>query len=52
VTPLALAARGVGADGLMIEVHPEPEKALSDGAQSLRLEQFDSLLARLSLMRG
>ena len=51
VTPLALAARGVGADGLMIEVHPEPERALSDGAQSLRLDQFDGLLAQLGAMQ-
>ncbi len=51
VPPLALAARGVGADGLMIEVHPEPEKALSDGAQSLRLDQFDVLLAQLVAMQ-
>ncbi len=51
VTPLALASRGVGADGIMIEVHPEPEKALSDGAQSLRLDQFDRLLAQVNAMR-
>lgn len=51
VPPLSLAAHGVGADGLLIEVHPEPEKALSDGAQSLRLDQFDSLLAQLGAMK-
>lgn len=47
VIPLSLGAKGVGADGIIVEVHPEPEKALSDGAQSLNLQQFDDLLARL-----
>jgi len=47
VIPLSLAAKGVGAHGLLVEVHPEPEKALSDGAQSLTLERFDELLDRL-----
>ncbi|MBW1897369.1 MAG: 3-deoxy-7-phosphoheptulonate synthase, partial [Deltaproteobacteria bacterium] len=40
VLPLAKAAVAVGADGLLIEVHPEPEKALCDGAQSLNPERF------------
>jgi 3-deoxy-7-phosphoheptulonate synthase len=40
VIPLARAARTVGADGLLVEVHPEPEKALSDGIQSLKPEKF------------
>lgn len=40
ILPLSLGALGVGADGLMIEVHPDPDKALSDGGQSLSLEQF------------
>jgi len=48
VIPLSLGARAVGADGLIVEVHPEPEKALSDGAQSLNLPQFEELLARLA----
>ena len=43
VAPLAKAAIAVGADGLMIEVHPNPATALSDGPQSLNLEQFDTL---------
>ena len=47
VIPLALGAKGVGADGLIVEVHPHPETALSDGAQSLNLSQFDELLRRL-----
>jgi 3-deoxy-7-phosphoheptulonate synthase len=43
VIPLSRAAAGVGADGLMVEVHHEPERALSDGAQSLYPEQFSKL---------
>jgi len=43
VIPLSQAAVGVGAHGLMVEVHHEPDKALSDGAQSLYPEQFDRL---------
>jgi len=45
VPPLARAAVAVGADGVMVEVHPEPEKALSDGPQSLTLPMFDALMA-------
>ena len=44
VPPMALAAIAAGADGLMVEVHPEPEKALSDGPQSLYPEQLEKLL--------
>ncbi len=44
VTPLARAGVAVGADGLIIEVHNQPESALSDGAQSLTLEQFEQLV--------
>lgn len=44
VTPLAKAAVAVGADGLIIEVHPKPEEAFSDGAQSLLPHQFDELM--------
>ena len=44
VEPLSLAAVAVGADGLMIEVHPVPEKAFSDGAQSLKYDTFDDLI--------
>jgi len=40
VVPMARAAVAAGADGLLIEVHPDPDRALSDGAQSLRPEQF------------
>src|SRR4030042_1895870 len=45
VLALPRAAVAVGADGVIVEVHPEPEKAFSDGAQSLRPEQFYRLLA-------
>ena len=44
VRPLALAAAAAGADGLMIEVHHEPDKALSDGPQSLLPEDFEKLV--------
>src|SRR5438309_10044269 len=44
VIPLACAGVAVGADGLIVEVHDQPEKALSDGAQALTLEQYDQLV--------
>lgn len=44
VSPVALAAIAAGADGLTVEVHPSPEKALSDGPQSLYPEQFEKLM--------
>jgi 3-deoxy-7-phosphoheptulonate synthase len=47
VRPLARAAVAVGADGLMAEVHPDPEKAWSDGPQSLRPEEFDLLMREI-----
>lgn len=47
VEPLSLAAMAVGADGIIVEVHNCPEKALCDGAQSLNLNQFDSLMKKL-----
>ena len=43
VAPLARAARAVGAHGVMIEFHPDPENALSDGRQSLTIPEFDTL---------
>ena len=43
VRPMALAAVAAGADGIMVEVHPHPEDALSDGEQSLTLDQFGDL---------
>ncbi|MBI5555723.1 MAG: 3-deoxy-7-phosphoheptulonate synthase [Elusimicrobia bacterium] len=47
VAPLAKAAVACGADGLMIEVHPEPEKAFSDGAQSLLPNDFETMMREL-----
>ncbi|HVF28657.1 MAG TPA: hypothetical protein VM943_10480, partial [Pyrinomonadaceae bacterium] len=44
VTPLARAGVAVGADGLIIEVHDQPERALCDGAQALTIEQYDQLV--------
>jgi 3-deoxy-7-phosphoheptulonate synthase len=48
VAPLALAAVAAGADGLIVEVHPNPEEALSDGLQSLTPENFASLMQALA----
>jgi 3-deoxy-7-phosphoheptulonate synthase len=47
VPAMAMAALAAGADGLLVEIHPEPEKAWSDGAQTLDFDQFDALLASL-----
>ena len=47
VEPLSMAAIAVGADGLIIEVHNNPEKALCDGAQSLTPEQFDATMQKV-----
>jgi len=47
VTPLARAGVAVGADGLIIEVHDQPEHALSDGAQALTLDQYDELVSEV-----
>ena len=51
VIPLSKAAMAVGADGLLVEVHPEPEKALVDGPQSLRPEEFYRLMDEVTLRR-
>ncbi|MCX6000234.1 MAG: 3-deoxy-7-phosphoheptulonate synthase [Chloroflexi bacterium] len=48
VSPLALASVAAGADGLLIEVHPTPDTALKDGAQSLTFENFDNLMTQLA----
>jgi 3-deoxy-7-phosphoheptulonate synthase len=47
VKPLALGGIAVGADGVMVEVHPRPEEALSDAEQQLNLEQFADMMAAL-----
>ena len=51
VEPMALAAAAAGADGLMIEVHNDPSKALCDGAQSLTPDQFDTLMRKVKRIR-
>ena len=50
VLPMARAAVAAGADGLLVEVHPEPDRALSDGAQSLRPEQFQEMMRQLRII--
>ncbi|HOK07260.1 MAG TPA: 3-deoxy-7-phosphoheptulonate synthase [Syntrophales bacterium] len=52
VRPLARAAVAVGADGIIVEVHPEPEKAVSDGMQSLKPEKFYDLMADIGVMKA
>ncbi len=51
VPPMALAAIAAGADGLMVEVHNEPSRALSDGVQSLTPADFDTLMAQVNAIR-
>ncbi len=51
VTPLSRAAQAVGADGIMVEMHPDPDSALSDGKQSLSFPEFIDLLASLGMGR-
>jgi 3-deoxy-7-phosphoheptulonate synthase len=48
VAPLALAALAAGADGIIVEVHPDPDRAASDGAQSLTCENFAALMPKLA----
>jgi 3-deoxy-7-phosphoheptulonate synthase len=50
VAPMARAAVAAGADGLIIEVHNDPDRALSDGAQSMYPAQFDRLMAELRII--
>ncbi|MCH8122903.1 MAG: 3-deoxy-7-phosphoheptulonate synthase [Bacteroidetes bacterium] len=50
VIPMARAAVAAGADGLLIETHPDPEHALSDGPQSLYFDQFEELMRQISLI--
>jgi 3-deoxy-7-phosphoheptulonate synthase len=50
VTPMARAAIAAGADGLLVEVHPTPDRALSDGAQSLYPEQFERMMRETRLI--
>ncbi len=50
VMPMARAAVAAGADGLLIEIHNEPEKALSDGPQSLYLHQYEDMMEQLRII--
>jgi len=50
VAPMARAAVAAGADGIMIEIHPNPDKALSDGPQSLNFEEFGLLMNRCRII--
>jgi 3-deoxy-7-phosphoheptulonate synthase len=50
VIPLSRAALAVGADGILVEVHPEPEKAVSDGYQSLKPEKFYQLMEEITIL--
>jgi len=50
IAPMARAAVAAGADGLLIEVHPDPDHALSDGAQSMRPDQFVELMEQLRMI--
>jgi 3-deoxy-7-phosphoheptulonate synthase len=52
VRPMSLAAVAAGAQGLLLEVHPRPDQALSDGAQSLDFESFDQLMEDLRRLAG
>ena len=50
VPPMALASVAAGADGLLMEMHPNPDKAMSDGAQSLHPAQLEELMAKLRIL--
>ncbi|OGI10887.1 MAG: 3-deoxy-7-phosphoheptulonate synthase [Candidatus Margulisbacteria bacterium GWF2_35_9] len=50
VAPMSKAALAAGADGISIEVHPEPKKALSDGAQSLKFDTFEALMKDIEII--
>src|SRR5262245_45927475 len=52
VIPLARAALAAGADGIMVEVHPDPPRALSDGQQSLTIEMFAELMQQIAAFRN
>jgi 3-deoxy-7-phosphoheptulonate synthase len=51
VTPLVIAAAAAGLDGAMVEIHPEPAHALSDGPQALEFDDFTELMRRLETIR-
>ena len=47
IEPLAKAATAIGADGLFFEVHSEPDKALSDGPNMVKLEDFEAMMEKI-----
>jgi 3-deoxy-7-phosphoheptulonate synthase len=49
---MSLAAVAAGADGLIIEVHPNPDHAIKDGAQTLRIDQFEQLVPQVKAVAG
>lgn len=51
ILPMAKAAMAIGADGIMVEVHPNPDQALSDGEQSLTFEQFENLTGEVARLK-
>lgn len=51
VAPGTLAGVAAGADGAMVEIHPNPEEAFSDGPQSLRFEEFDTLMKKIEKLK-
>ncbi len=52
VTPLSLASIAAGADGVILEVHPDPDRAMSDGAQSLNVPNFRALMQQVTAVAG
>lgn len=52
IIPLVEASLAVGADGVIVEIHPEPDKALSDGEQSLNFKNFEIMMQRLERLRN
>jgi 3-deoxy-7-phosphoheptulonate synthase len=52
VPPLAIASVGAGADGIIVEIHPDPDRAKSDGGQSLTLENFAAMMPKLAAVAG
>lgn len=52
VLPMARAAVAAGTDGLLVEVHPDPDRAISDGAQTLRPDQFSKMMTEVKAIAG
>lgn len=52
ILPVSRAALAIGADGIIVEVHPEPKKALSDGVQSLNFNEFKTLVDEIEALRS